>query len=113
MSEARRVLKHEQAKRSLEAVAEYLAREASVDVALRFLARAEETFAFLLGSPGVGHAPEFRSLELASVLAWHISEFENWLVYYREIDDGIVVLDVIHGARDLEARLSERFEPDE
>lgn len=113
MAKRRAVQKHEVAKRSLDKISDYLAREASLRVALRFLERAEETFERLLQSPGLGHLQEFRSLSLGDVLAWRVRGFRKWLVYYRELDDGIEVLDVMHGAQDQEARLAEKFEDDD
>lgn len=113
MASRRAVQKHEVVKRSLDEIADYLAREASLRVALRFLEHAEETFDRLLQSPGLGHLQEFRSLSLGDVLAWHVHGFRKWLVYYRQIEDGIEVLDVMHGAQDQESRLHEKFEADE
>lgn len=110
MDGGRAVHKHKVAKRSLDRIAEYLATETSVKVALRFLERAEETFALILRSPGIGHPQEFRSLQLGDVRAWHVRGFRKWLVYYREAEDGVEVLDVLHGAQDQEQRLRERFE---
>ena len=106
---ARKNFSHDVAKRSLAEIAEYLAREATLEIALRFLDRAEETFEFLLETPGIGHRPDFRALALGDVRAWAVRDFPNFLVYYVETIDGIVVLDVIHAARDQEERLRERF----
>jgi hypothetical protein len=39
--------------------------------------------------------------------------FRKWLVYYREVDDGVEVLDVMHGAQDQEARLHEKLEEED
>ena len=33
---------------------------------------------------------------------WRVKGFEKYLVFYRPLKDGIVVLRVIHGARDIE-----------
>ncbi|MBI5849853.1 MAG: type II toxin-antitoxin system RelE/ParE family toxin [Planctomycetes bacterium] len=108
---ARRVLrKHEVVKNSLDSIAEYLATEASLRVALHFLERAEEAFALILRSPRIGHLQVFRSLELEGVRAWHVRGFAKWLVYYREVEDGVEVLDVMHGAQDRDARFQENFE---
>lgn len=109
MAGRRTVHKHEAVKRSLESIADYLVLEASLKVALRFLERAEEAFALILRSPGIGHPQEFRSLKLGGVRAWHVRGFRKWLVYDREVEDGIEVLDVMHGAQDQEARLGEKL----
>lgn len=106
---ARCVRKHEVAKRSLDRIAEYLACRASLGVGLRFLDHAEETFARILRSPRIGRLQAFRSPKLAGVRAWHVRGFRNWLIYYREVEDGVEVLDILHGARDQQARMAEDF----
>jgi toxin ParE1/3/4 len=37
------------------------------------------------------------------------SPFRNYLVFYRPIEDGVEVLTVLHGARDLQAVLERLF----
>lgn len=113
MDSRRVVHKHEVAKHSLDNIAEHLATEASFKVALRFLERAEEAFALILRSPGIGHPQQFRSLNLSDIRAWHVRGFRRWLVYYREVGDGVEVLDVMHGAQDQEPRLREKLDDEE
>lgn len=72
MDSRRVVHKHEVAKHSVDDLAEHLATEASFKVALRFLERAEEAFALILRSPGIGHPQQFRSLNLSDIRAWHV-----------------------------------------
>jgi toxin ParE1/3/4 len=113
MARRRVVTRHEIARQSLEKIADYLADAASLKVAIRFLERAEEAFAFILNSPGAGHQQEFRSPRLGPVRAWPIRGFRKWRVYYREVVDGVEVLDVMHGAQNQEARLEEKSLGDE
>ena len=40
---------------------------------------------------------------LAGGRVWRISGFEKHLIFYRPRPEGVEILDVIHGARDLEA----------
>lgn len=109
MNARRRIDKTEVAKKSLAEISSFLADEAGLEVALRVLASAEQTFNTILATPGIGRLQDFRSLQLGNVRAWHVDEFENWLVYYREINAGVEVLDVMHGARDREARLGDKL----
>ncbi len=39
---------------------------------------------------------------------WRVNDFENFLIFYRPIDDGIEVIRVLHGARDIESLFSQR-----
>jgi len=40
---------------------------------------------------------------LRDIRSWHITGFENLLIFYRGVTDGIQVNHVYHGARDIEA----------
>lgn len=84
---------------------DHLADVASVATALRFLDRVQVSYARILRSPRLGKVQTFAQVRLEGVRAWPVLGFRNWLVYYRETATGIDVLDVLHGARDQQARL--------
>jgi toxin ParE1/3/4 len=77
----------------------------NLDVALRFIRAAENPFQQLAMMPGIGE--RFLSVrpELAGVRRTAISGFRKYQVYYRPIEDGIEILRVLHGARDVEGIL--------
>jgi toxin ParE1/3/4 len=77
----------------------------SLEVALRFLSAAEQTFRELAQMPGIGAPKKFRNPQLAGVRQWRIRGFERHLIFYRETQDGIEVIRVLHGARDVESIL--------
>ena len=39
-----------------------------------------------------------------------VSRFRKYLVFYRSIDDGIEILRILHGARDIQGLLAEGFD---
>lgn len=78
----------------------------------RFLQAAEETFEKLAEMPNVGRRWESPHKRLQGVRIWRVKGFENWLIFYRPINDGIDVLHVFHGARDI-ATLLEQLEQKE
>jgi plasmid stabilization system protein ParE len=41
-------------------------------------------------------------------LSWLIAGFNNYLIFYRAIPEGIEVLHVYHGARDIESLFGEK-----
>lgn len=82
---------------------EYLDREAGEATALRFISNVQETFQQLARMPRMGHLCEFRNPELADLRRWPVAAFEDWLLFYRAMDDGIEVLRILHGSRDLVA----------
>lgn len=73
--------------------------------AARFQAALRLEFERLAAYPRLGRMRNFRSAELRGVRSRTVPGFRNWLVFYREVTDGIDVLRVVHGARDLRRAL--------
>lgn len=72
-------------------------------VSSRFLDAAEASFRQLARSPKIGALGEFASPHLAGIRRWRIKGFENYLVFYRPVEDGVEIIRVLHGACDIEA----------
>ena len=87
------------ADREIDAQVAYYAEHAGAAVAERFYAALKGTFHNLLENPG--HVRPFESANpaLVGVRVWLVHGFP-FLVYYREVDDGIEIVHVLHGARD-------------
>lgn len=81
--------------------ATYIARDC-LAAAERFLDAAEECFRELARTPDLGTEDEFSSRHLRGIRRWRIKGFEKHLVFYRPVDDGIEIVCVLHGARDIE-----------
>jgi toxin ParE1/3/4 len=71
------------------------------ETAVRWLDRAHATFRFLLTQPGLGAPCQAQNPELAGLRRWPIDGFGNHYVYYRPTDDGIEVVRVLGGFRDV------------
>ena len=52
--------------------------------------------------PGMGVVTSFSGSEDRVLHRWRIRGFENFLIFYRPIEDGIEVIRVLHGAREIE-----------
>jgi len=94
------------AQADLDDAAEYIALD-SREAAERFLLAAHATFADLLDSPRIGRCSEFRLSRLIDLRVWPVKGFRNYLIFYREITDGIQIIRVLHGARDIQEVLDE------
>lgn len=86
--------------------ADYLVQD-SLETALRFLDAAESTFAFVAKNPEIGALCKFQAVQAQSVRFWPIKGFEKYLMFYAASKDGIDVVRVIHGARDLASVLND------
>jgi len=60
--------------------------------------------------PGMGEAFATSHPRLQGVRRFRVAGFPNHLIFYREIEGGIEVVRVLHGARDLPSVLGERAE---
>jgi toxin ParE1/3/4 len=94
------VVKRPRARRDIVEIAVFIAQD-SLDSSDRFLDDIELTFEALARMPRVGALCRFRNPRFAGVRVWRVRGFENYLIFYRPRQDGIEVLRVIHGARDL------------
>ncbi len=77
------------------------------DAAMHVIEAAYMTFKTLAANPGFGRRRQFRNPELRDVRCWHITGFENHLIFYRGVSDGIQVNHVYHGARNIEVLFDE------
>jgi toxin ParE1/3/4 len=76
-------------------------------LAERFADAVSETGRLLADMPGDGFAPKFRNPELAGVRRWYVRGFKKHLLFYRQIPEGIEIVRVDHGARDLKTLFGE------
>ncbi|MGA2186545.1 MAG: type II toxin-antitoxin system RelE/ParE family toxin [Bryobacteraceae bacterium] len=103
-----RVLKREAAKRDLIRQWVWYAENASVEVADRFLAAADATLEMLAANPKIAPATSVSRRELQGVRRFPVSDgFEKILLFHFPLQDGVELIRVIHGSRDLEQLLSE------
>jgi toxin ParE1/3/4 len=76
----------------------------------RFLRVADESFAQLATTPKLGRKWESSQPHLAGIRVYPMpSGFRNYLIFYRIIEDGIEILTIMHGARDLGTALDDLF----
>ena len=92
------------AERDVDDIAEYIARD-SLDSALRFYAAVRSDAQKLADMPGLGPIYGFKSAGHADIRFWPVAGFRNHLMFYRPAPDGVEVIRVIHGARDLQRQM--------
>lgn len=67
----------------------------------RLLQAVDDAFKLLSRFPGMGRAWDSTSPRLAGVRSWTIPSFRNYRIFYRPIRNGIEVLHVLNGGRDI------------
>jgi toxin ParE1/3/4 len=76
-------------------------------VADRFVEAAERTAEALLATPGIGPVRAFKNPRLSGLRVFPVRGFAKHLVFYRVVGDGIELVRMLHGARNIEAVLGE------
>lgn len=85
---------------------EYIGRE-SPESAERFLDACERTFERLARWPRMGHRREGVHRRFRRVRSFRVEGFPNYVVFYEPIENGILIVRVLHGARDFGALFDE------
>ena len=94
------VTQREAARRDLVEHFVYLAEEAGLEVADRFLAHAEASFNDLAQQPRMGAPLTLKHPALANIRKWRVKGFDNHLVFYEPRPDGVSIVRVLHAASD-------------
>lgn len=77
------------------------------ELADKFCTVAISTFEKLIKTPGLGRPRHFKKWPGANLRSWRIKGFPNYLIFYRQVANGVEIVRVIHGARDLEEMFNE------
>lgn len=102
------VRKRESAKRDLIAQWVWYAENAGIDTADRFLEAADSTASMLAGQPEAGFRFFVRRPELQGIRRFPVGDgFDKILLFYFPLKNGIELVRVVHGNRDLERLLQE------
>jgi toxin ParE1/3/4 len=94
------------ADQDLDDQAYYLASQASSEVGHRLLLAAHETFSLLATQPEMGWPCRLKARGVVSLRVFRVAGFERMLVLYLPRPDGVEILRVVHGSRNLQAFLS-------
>jgi toxin ParE1/3/4 len=86
----------------LDSIWEYMAID-NMDAADRFIEAVYGTFQELARMPGMGRKRDSLQARLRELRSIRVKGFENYLIFYGPIADGIEVFHILHGSRDLES----------
>src|SRR5437870_4016309 len=99
-----RITKSAKAQRDLLEHFTYIGRD-SVTAAGRFLKAAEKAMENLARMPEMGSVWDTTNPASAGLRVWPVRKFENYLIFYRPVAEGIEIIRVLHGARDIDTVL--------
>ncbi len=105
LPEMAQVLVRARARRDILSNAAYLEEHGGEQTAQRFLDATQSTFDALAKMPKLGVLCAFQRPVLRRLRRWPVKGFENWLIFYLPKRDGVEIVHLIHGARDIESLL--------
>ena len=89
-----------QARQDLDEIAHFIAKD-NLQAALKIYDNARETFENLAEYPFIGHSYSTLDEELEKALFFPMKDYSKYLIFYLPDDDGIIILRVIHSARNI------------
>lgn len=95
-----RLIVREQADKDVDQIVETIAND-NLSASLRFLDRVRETYDRLVTWPRIGARVRARNDALRDMRYYPIRGYRDYLVFYLPLEDGVEIVHVIHGARDL------------
>lgn len=82
----------------------YIARD-NPEAADRTYQAAEKTFEAIAAMPGIGTAYWTMRAKLKGLRFFPVKQFHNYIIYYREITEGIEIVRVLHARMERNRRL--------
>jgi toxin ParE1/3/4 len=89
-----------QAREDIKQIATYI-KEDSPQSSLAFRHTLENIYEVLLELPEIGTARNFHNPEMKGLRMLPVRKFTKYLIFYRSTPEGLEIVRVIHGARDL------------
>ena len=83
-------------------IAEYIARNTSVEMAHKFLHAVEAAYSDIADMPGIGSLRAYKNPRLSGLRMLPLRRFPNHLIFYLATDSSVDIVRVVHGARNLE-----------
>ena len=94
------VFKRAAARRDLLEHYVYLAENADIPLADRFIDAAERTFSELAEQPDIGAPVSSKRAQLAGLRKWRVRDFEQFLIFYFPRPAGASILRVLYANQD-------------
>jgi toxin ParE1/3/4 len=89
-----------QAREDIKQIATYI-NEDSPQSSMALRQTLENIYELLLELPEIGTARNFHNPEMKGLRMWPVRGFDKYLIFYRSTPEGLEIVRVVHGARDL------------
>jgi toxin ParE1/3/4 len=78
----------------------YLAENAGLEIADKFLENTEASFNDLANQPMMGMPLITHHPDLVGIRKWHVKDFDNYLIFYLPSSNSISIVRLLHATRD-------------
>jgi toxin ParE1/3/4 len=102
-----RIIKRPLARFDLIEEADFIEQVYGLERAESFLDAAESSFSNLASMPLMGSPRPELAAEIPDLRQWRIKGFEDYLIFYRPLPDGVEIIRVLHGKRNIPTILSD------
>jgi len=96
-----RIIKRPLARFDLIEEADFIEQIYGLEKANTFLDAAQATFESLAAMPLMGSSRPHLAAEIRDLRQWRIKGFEEYLIFYRTLADGVEIIRVLHGKRNI------------
>jgi toxin ParE1/3/4 len=88
------------AEQDVEEIVDYISHD-SAQAAATFRVALQHVCEMLVDIPEAGSTRTFRNPEMKGVRMLLVRKFNNYLIFYRSAPEGLEIVRIVHGARDL------------
>jgi toxin ParE1/3/4 len=88
------------AEQDIEEIVDYISHD-SAQAAATFRATLQRICEMLVEMPEAGSTRNFHNPEMKGLRMLPVRKFDNYLIFYRSTPEGLEIVRVVHGARDL------------
>jgi toxin ParE1/3/4 len=104
-----KVIYFRKAQEDIDDITYYIA-EDNLEAAVAFFEAVERTCDLLSTMPGIGSARDYRNPRFAGLRMFPVKNFQNYLIFYQSTEEELIVVRVLHGARDIAALFEDEEE---
>jgi toxin ParE1/3/4 len=100
------------AQEDIDDITYYIAQD-NLAAAVAFFAAVESTCALLSTMPDMGSTRDYHNPRFSNLRMFPVKKFEKYLIFYESSDEELLVVRVLHGARDIAALFEEEKDEEE
>jgi len=103
----REVIYLQKAQEDIDEITYYIAQD-NLEKSVMFFEAVEATCALLATMPDIGSTRDFHNPRFSVMRMFPVKKFDNYLIFYQSTKEELLIVRVLHGARDIAALFEEK-----